>query len=247
MLLFKERKFFSVLTKTFSSLITYENIPKVNDMGLITIRNAAKKNSLSFSMVQSLDTIFNKIEEDFQKKRSPKVVIIASEGDVYCSGHNLLELMKSSNEKRAQIFKTMGNMTAKMHSLGTVFIAEVQALATAAGTQLSTSCDLIVASSKAKFQTPGRIGLFCSTPGVAVSRCIAPKRAMQMLTTGNAISAKTAYDWGLVNEIVDVEGLNEKEQRKKLRETTLALGKKIIKNLSQSPAYSKKDFYNCLI
>ncbi len=132
-----------------------------------------------------------------------------------------------------------------LHKINPILIAEVQGLATAAGCQLVATCDLVVASSKAKFETPGvKVGLFCSTPSVALGRAIGHKRAMQMLLTGEAVDCRKAADWGLVNEIVEIEeGLSYEIAHSKLREKSLVLAQKINKFSYETLGFGKKVFY----
>jgi enoyl-CoA hydratase/carnithine racemase len=246
---------FKTLRKNFSSgssgtshspLVTFELISNNKDIGLITIKNSKKRNALNLEILSSLVKEFENIETHFSQSKYPRVVIISSEGPVFSSGHDLKELNTFSEDKRQETFTKCSDVMMKIQSSSSIVIAEVQGLATAAGCQLAATCDLIVAASKAKFETPGvRIGLFCSSPSVALARAINPKRAMQMLVTGEQISAQKAQDWGLVNEIVEIpEGLSEEEQRKKLREKSLALAEHINQYSGQTLSFGKKTFYS---
>ena len=132
-----------------------------------------------------------------------RAVVLAAAGKVYCSGHDLSEMVgKDINEYR-RLFDVCTELMTKIQSIPQPVIAEVQGIATAAGCQLVATCDLAIASQEAAFATPGvRIGLFCTTPMVAVSRGVSRKRALEMLLTGELIDAVTAADWGLINRVV---------------------------------------------
>lgn len=226
-------------------LVNFELISKNKDIGLLTIKNSKKRNALSYEILSGLINELDKIEINFKENKVPRVVIVNSEGNVFSSGHDLKELAASNEEKKQQIFDACSLLMMKIQNLSSIVVAEVQGLATAAGCQLAATCDLIVASSQAKFETPGvRIGLFCSSPSVALSRAISTKRAMQMLVTGEQISAQKALDWGLVNEVVDVEGADEHQQREKLREKTLQLAEHINQYSGETLSFGKKTFYS---
>jgi enoyl-CoA hydratase/carnithine racemase len=130
-------------------------------------------------------------------------VILASTGSVFSSGHDLRELVHGEEPGYREVFDLCCQLMLKIQALSQPVIAEVQGMATAAGCQLVATCDLAVASDTATFATPGvRIGLFCSTPMVALSRAVGRKRALEMLLTGLAIDARTAAEWGLINHVV---------------------------------------------
>ncbi|HUN29629.1 MAG TPA: enoyl-CoA hydratase, partial [Alphaproteobacteria bacterium] len=140
--------------------------------------------------------------------RSVRAVILAGEGPAFSAGHDLRELRGRDEAAYTEIFDQCVALMTTIATIPQPVIAEVGALATAAGCQLVAACDLAVASTQARFATPGvRIGLFCSTPMVALSRDVGRKRALQMLLTGEAIDASTALDWGLVNAVVPPEEL----------------------------------------
>ena len=228
-------KFFS--TASSSPLVSYE---KLNDIGLITIKNSHKRNALSNEILKQLYEDFNSIDENFNKIQSPRVVILASEGNVFSSGHDLKELNNLSEDKQQEVFEACGKVMLKIQNSNSIVIAEVQGLATAAGCQLAATCDLIIASNKAKFECPGiRLGLFCSTPGVALGRNISPKRAMHMLLTGEPIDAKTAQEWGLVNEVID-----DNDNKEILRKNSLKLAEHINQFSGKTLSFGKKVFYS---
>lgn len=145
-----------------------------------------------------------------------RVVVLAAEGRVFCAGHDLKEMTsRRSDADRGRAFfeETMGACSALMQAIVRLpkpVIAEVAGVATAAGCQLVASCDLAIATTEATFATPGvNIGLFCSTPMVALSRNLSRKHAMEMLLTGEAVDAPTAREFGLVNRVVPPEYLNQ--------------------------------------
>ncbi|MEP7105111.1 MAG: enoyl-CoA hydratase, partial [Chloroflexota bacterium] len=137
-----------------------------------------------------------------------RVIVIAARGAAFSAGHDLKELVDRSLEEERAVFETCTRMMDTVQRVPQPVIAAVQGIATAAGCQLVATCDLAIASSEARFATPGvKIGLFCSTPMVAVSRNIGRKRALEMLLTGKPITAATAADWGLVNRVVPPDQL----------------------------------------
>lgn len=215
-------------------LVEFELISNDKDIGLITIKNSSKRNALSEGVLNELYEIVKNIPE------SPRVVILASEGTVFSSGHDLKELNKFDEQKQLEIFTKCSKIMTQIVNSDSIFISEVQGLATAAGCQIAATCDLVVASKdKAKFATPGvKIGLFCTTPSVAVSRSISSKRAMQMLLTGEEIDAQTAYNWGLVNYLVD-----DTDDKSKLREQSLKLANHINQFSGETLKFGKKSFY----
>jgi enoyl-CoA hydratase/carnithine racemase len=129
--------------------------------------------------------------------------VLRAEGPAFSAGHDLSEMVERTLDEEREVFGVCTELMGALHEVPQPVIAAVQGVAVAAGCQLVASCDLAVAADTAVFGTPGvKIGLFCSTPMVAVSRAIGRKRAMQLLLTGETIDARTAADWGLVNEVV---------------------------------------------
>jgi len=235
-------------TNEKNPLVKYELISQNKDIGLLTISNSHKRNALSLEVLNAIISELEKINKGFKEINTPRVIIINSDGPVFSSGHDLKELYSFSDELRKESFEKCSEMMIAIEKLNSIVIAEVQGLATAAGCQLAATCDLVVASSKAKFETPGvRIGLFCSTPSVALARAISQKRAMHMLVTGNQISAKTAHDWGLVNEVVEVEESDSfDQQREKLRQGSLKLAEHINSFSGAALSFGKRTFYSQL-
>lgn len=173
-------------------------------LAVVTLERPERRNALSFDLMTELLACLDGIG----RKAEVRAVILGSAGKVFSSGHDLGEMTGRGLEDYRRIFDVCTELMTKIQSIPQPVIAQVQGTATAAGCQLVATCDLVVASSEATFATPGvKIGLFCSTPMVALTRAIGRKRAMEMLLTGRAIDAQTAADWGLVNRVVPPAGL----------------------------------------
>jgi len=171
----------------------------------LTLNDPETRNSLSEAMMASLAIALDEARQDDETR----VIVIAAEGPAFCSGHNLKEITARRGDEdhgKAYFAKLMAHCSAIMQAIvhhPRPVIAEVQAPASAAGCQLVASCDLALASEQARFATPGvNIGLFCSTPMIALSRNVSSKHAMEMLLTGEMISAEEAQRIGLVNRVV---------------------------------------------
>jgi enoyl-CoA hydratase/carnithine racemase len=171
----------------------------------LTLNDPLTRNSLSDAMLAALAVALDEARQSDQVR----VVVIAAEGPAFCSGHNLKEITahrQDEDQGKAYFSRLMAHCSALMQSIvhhPKPVIAEVQAVASAAGCQLVASCDLALASEQARFVTPGvNIGLFCSTPMVALSRNVSRKHAMEMLLTGDMISAARAERIGLINRVV---------------------------------------------
>src|ERR1700722_5684231 len=171
----------------------------------LTLNRPASRNSLSEAMIGELHAALN----DIRDNASVRAVVIAANGSAFSAGHDMKELTarrSDADRGRAYFAETMTACSTMMQAivhLPKPVVAAVQGIATAAGCQLVASCDLAIASEATTFATPGvDIGLFCSTPMVALSRNVARKQAMEMLLTGEPISATTARDIGLVNRVV---------------------------------------------
>ena len=171
----------------------------------LTMNNPQRRNALSGAMMTALQTAFDQIA----KESDIRCVILAAEGPVFCAGHDLKEMGGISQcDQHASLFNQCSELMMTIVSLPQPVIARVRGIATAAGCQLVASCDLAVATNSAKFATPGvNIGLFCSTPMVALSRNIARKHAMRMLLTGDPINAQDAFAMGLVSDVVEEDNL----------------------------------------
>lgn len=173
----------------------------------LTLNRPDKFNALSAAMIEALTAQLDAIREDAQVR----VVVIKANGRAFCVGHDLKEMREGDDLKLIkQLFSNCGAMMQRLESLPQPVIASVHAVATAAGCQLVAACDLAVASEKAKFAVSGiNLGLFCSTPAVALSRNLGRKQALEMLLTGDFIDAATAKSYGLVNQVVPADQLEQ--------------------------------------
>ena len=204
----------------------------------ITLNNPTQQNTLSLDFINDLTKIF----ENADSSNEVKVIILSSSGKVFCAGHNLKEI-KSHREDKDQglkFFTTLINscsdLMLKIINNSKPVIAEVNGIATAAGCQLVASCDLAYATKVSKFATPGvNIGLFCSTPMVALSRVVKNKHSMEMLLTGDFINADMAKSIGLINNY-----FNENE----IVDATREMAVKIANKSSQTLKIGKKAFYH---
>nr|WP_218127871.1 enoyl-CoA hydratase [Belnapia rosea] len=195
--------------------MTGENTPPVTrrDEGavaILTLDRPAARNSLSRAMLSALQAALDGVAAD----RAIRAVVLAAEGPAFCAGHDLKEITarRADPDGGAAFFAdTMAACSAVMQAVVALpqpVVAAVQGIATAAGCQLAASCDLVIAASTAKFCTPGvDIGLFCSTPGVALARAVPRKSAMEMLLLGEMVPAEEAQRLGLVNRVVAPEAV----------------------------------------
>ena len=180
---------------------TYEHILLERDgnVAYVTMNRPNKRNALSLDHMGELTACFKEIGES----KEISVVILRGEGPAFCAGHDLSEMIGRDPEFYRHLFDVCCEMMETIQSIPQPVIAQVHATATAAGCQLAATCDLVVASEEARFATPGvRIGLFCSTPMVALSRAVGQKKSMEMLLTGEFVSAEEALQYGLVNRVV---------------------------------------------
>jgi len=213
-------------TQIVGTRTTYQNLnfEREGTLGVVTLNRPKRRNALSLDLMIELTDCFSAIGRD----REIHAVVLAATGDVFCAGHDLAEMVGKNINDYRRIFDTCTELMMKIQSIRQPVIAEVQGTATAAGCQLVATCDLAVASEKAGFATPGvKIGLFCTTPMVALSRAVGRKRALLMLLTGEVIDATTAAEWGLVNLVVPADALTR--ETRKLAEkvacaSTLAIG-----------------------
>ncbi|HKA50961.1 MAG TPA: enoyl-CoA hydratase [Candidatus Dormibacteraeota bacterium] len=172
---------------------------------LITLNRPEQRNALSTPLMQELTDELERHSE----RPEVRVVILRANGPAFSAGHDLRELVDRTLEEEQEIFEVCTRMMDKIQRIPQPVIAAVQGIASAAGCQLVATCDLAIAAEGARFATPGvRIGLFCSTPMVALSRNIGRKRALEMLLTGTPIDARTAAEWGLVNRVVPADQLD---------------------------------------
>src|SRR5438552_1146738 len=166
---------------------------------VITLNRPEQRNALSSPLMRELTETL----ERESARPEVRAIVLRAGGPAFSAGHDLKELLDRSLEEEREIFEVCTRLMQAIQGLPQPVIAAVQGIATAAGCQLVATCDLAVASEGATFATPGvKIGLFCSTPMVALSRNIGRKRALEMLLSGRPIDAHTAADWGLVNRVV---------------------------------------------
>jgi enoyl-CoA hydratase/carnithine racemase len=213
--------------------MNYEHISFAteNNVALITLNRPLRRNALSLALMQELIDCLSAIGG----RRDLRAVILAATGEVFCSGHDLSEMVGRGESEYKRIFEVCTELMMKLQSIPQPVIAEVQGVATAAGCQLVASCDLAISAEEAAFATPGvRIGLFCTTPMVALSRTIGRKRALEMLLTGEPIDAHTAAEWGLVNRVVGAG---------QLRTETLELAHRIAEASDRVVGLGKQAYY----
>lgn len=172
----------------------------------LTLNRPERRNALSRSLIAELDLAFRESADD----PDVRAIVLAAEGTVFSSGHDLGEVRGMSDGEAGKLFAECAAMMQRVRALPQPVIARVQGLATAAGCQLVATCDLAVAAEGALFATPGvKIGLFCTTPMVPLVRSVPPKLAMEMLLTGKPITAAQALGAGLISRVVAAEQLDE--------------------------------------
>ncbi len=201
-------------------------------VAVLTLNDAKRRNALSSRLLGELQDWLRRIEED----DAVRVVVLRSEGPVFSSGHDLNEMIDRDAESYAAVFALCTEVMEAIRLLPKPVIAQVQGLATAAGCQLAATCDLAVAGESAAFATPGvRIGLFCTTPGVALARAVpSTKKAMEMLLTGMPVPASEALEIGLVNRVVPDD---------ELEANVMALARQISAASAHTLAVGKSAFY----
>ncbi|HEY1340515.1 MAG TPA: enoyl-CoA hydratase [Bryobacteraceae bacterium] len=174
------------------------------NIAVVTLNRPQRRNALSLELMLELTRALDEIGRDGKIR----AVILAAAGKVFCSGHDLAEMTGRDINEYRRVFDVCTELMTKIQAIPQPVIAEVQGIATAAGCQLVATCDLAVAAEEAAFATPGvKIGLFCTTPMVALTRAVGRKRALQMLMTGELVDARTAADWGLINQAVPLAEL----------------------------------------
>ncbi|SFD75947.1 Enoyl-CoA hydratase/carnithine racemase [Sulfitobacter brevis] len=206
----------------------------------LTMNAPERLNAISDEMLEALQTTLDRLADD----PNIRVIILAGTGKAFCAGHDLRQMtaMRQASDGGAAAFKDLfercARVMARIRSMPQPVIAQVHGIATAAGCQLVATCDLAVAAEDTRFGVNGvNIGLFCSTPMVALSRNIPRKQAFEMLTTGDFISANRAQDLGLVNRVVP---------HSKLSATTQALATQIAAKLGVAVKIGKRAFYQQL-
>ena len=210
---------------------------KSNNVFNIILNDVKHQNTLSEEMIDELSEVFEIAESD----NEIKVIILSSIGKVFCAGHNLKDLnsKRSENDNGEHYYKKLFQMCSELmisiNKHSKPVIAMIDGIATAAGCQLISSCDLAYSSENSQFATPGvNIGLFCSTPMVPLSRTVGKKQAMEMLLTGDLIDAKKALSIGLINNVFEIE---------KLQENVLKIANKIASKSSATIKIGKDAFY----
>ena len=184
----------------FKSILVERDAP----VATITMNRPEKRNALSSEMMRELRDALRNLSADPEVR----AIVLAANGPAFSAGHDLRELVDGDINRYRAVFDLCTELMETIQQIPQPVIASVQKIATAAGCQLVATCDLAVAAEEATFGTPGvKIGLFCTTPMVALSRAIGRKRALQMLMTGRLISAETAADWGLINTVVPADEL----------------------------------------
>jgi enoyl-CoA hydratase/carnithine racemase len=186
--------------------IDYRNLLVTRDgsAARIVLNRPDKRNALSLEMMDEMIAVLRELSA----RRELRAIVVEGAGPAFSAGHDLSEMIGRDREFFAHLFDRCSVMMETLHEVRQPVIAKVHGIATAAGCQLVAACDLAVAADGTRFATPGvKIGLFCSTPMVPISRAVGRKRAMQMLMTGEPISAATALDWGLVNRVVPSDEL----------------------------------------
>ena len=191
---------------------TYEYILLEMDgaMAHVTMNRPEKRNALSLAHMQELIDCLKSVGES----KEAQIVVLGGNGPAFCAGHDLSEMVGRDPEFYRHLFDVCCELMETIQAIPQPVIARVHGVATAAGCQLAATCDLVVAAEEARFATPGvKIGLFCSTPMVALSRAVGQKKAMEMLLTGDFISAEEALAEGLVNKVVPSEELEAETEK----------------------------------
>jgi enoyl-CoA hydratase/carnithine racemase len=197
----------------------------------ILLNRPEKRNALSLELMEEVIVALREVSA----RRDIRAIVIEGAGPAFSAGHDLSEMVGQPREFLAHLFDRCSVLMETLHEVPQPVIAKVHGIATAAGCQLVAACDLAVAAQGTQFATPGvKIGLFCSTPMVPVSRAVGRKRAMQMLLTGEPIDAVTALEWGLVNRVV---------AREELECAVADLVQAIVKSSAYTVATGKQAFY----
>lgn len=214
--------------------MAYQNLILEIDAGIatITLNRPQRRNALSLDLMLELIACL----EEMRGHPEVRAVILAAAGKVFCSGHDLSEMTARAVADYRRLFEVCAELMAKIQAVPQPVIAQVQGIATAAGCQLVATCDLAIAAEGAQFATPGvKIGLFCTTPMVALTRAVGRKRAMEMLLTGRMVDAGTAAEWGLVNRVVPAADLQRE---------TRALAAEIAASSPLTVGIGKQAFYS---
>ena len=192
----------SVATDTTLRMLT---VTDAEGVARVTLDRPEKRNALSLELMDELTGVLQRLGA----RQDARAIVVEGAGVAFSAGHDLSEMVGRDLPFYQRLFDSCTELMETIHRVPQPVIAKVHGIATAAGCQLVAACDLAVAADDARFATPGvRIGLFCSTPMVPLSRAIGRKRALEMLLTGAPISAATALDWGLVNRVVPASDLD---------------------------------------
>ncbi|MGC5025407.1 enoyl-CoA hydratase [Tsukamurella sp. DT100] len=201
-------------------------------LGVLTLGAAGRRNPLSLATMRAATAALDGFDAD----PAVRVIVIRAEGPAFSAGHDLSEMVGRTLDEEREIFAACTDLMAAVHRVRQPVIAQVQGMALAAGCQLVATCDLAIATSDARFSTPGvKIGLFCSTPMIPLTRAVGRKRAMQMLLTGEMINAETAVEWGLINAAVPAD---------QLEATVTGLAHRIAESSGATLAIGKRAFYD---
>ena len=197
----------------------------------VTLNRPDRRNALSFALMTELREVLEALGAD----PATRAIVIAGAGPGFSAGHDLGELVGRDADFYDRVFDECTRLMETVHRVPQPVIARVHGVATAAGCQLVAACDLAIAEEGARFATPGvRIGLFCSTPMVPLSRAIGRKRALEMLLTGRMVDAATARDWGLINDVVPADELDA---------AVAALAERVAEASPRTLAIGKQAFY----
>jgi len=224
--------------------MAYEHVlVREGTIASITMNRPERRNALSLAMMTELIDALRTLAAQPQTR----VIVLAGNGPAFSAGHDLREMTGRDLGSYRRIFDVCTQLMATVQDVPQPVIARVHGVATAAGCQLAATCDLVIAGADATFATPGvKIGLFCTTPMVALTRAVGRKRALEMLLTGTAIDARTAMEWGLVNRVVPASQIDEAtqllaEQIAGASALTVAIGKQAFYaqiDLDQPKAYA---------
>ncbi len=207
------------------------DVERAGEVVTLNLNRPAQRNALSRELMEDVTAALGALGADPEVR----VVVLGGRGPAFSAGHDLSEIVGLGLAEYREIFDLCTRMMTAIHELPQPVIARVHGMATAAGCQLVAACDLVVASSEARFATPGvKIGLFCTTPMVEVTRSVGRKRALEMLLTGTPIDAETAAEWGLVNRVVAPD---------ELEAATDELARQIASASSLTVGLGKRAFY----
>jgi enoyl-CoA hydratase/carnithine racemase len=214
---------------------SHVRVEQAGGIARLTLANPEKRNALSAATMRELHAALEAIGDD----REVRVVVLRALGPVFSAGHDLREMRCAGDVGDVTAFRRIFDLCVKVmekiQAIPQPVIAEIDGIATAAGCQLVATCDLAVASTASKFATPGvKIGLFCTTPMVALTRAIGRKRAMEMLLTGEFVDAETAASWGLINRAVPADRLGAEVD---------ALAERIVASSGFTVGLGKNAFY----